>query len=590
MNVQVSTVVMMLVLGSLALIGIGVSILVADNKRNALVPQYKEGLEAFRPNVARMERTELTVKIGNNRYPMTRFHGAEKIYGYTGDLDSDMADTHGWTLNVEPGGTFTVEQVIDKLPAKTATFTAPTSHVNTSDGRALFCDDDDFDVNSGNCPAAFLDTMCKEITGNSSVGVVLNPANTPRPCPRYNGPNCGTCNYSIYLNTRVEYVQWNEKEDRWDLVANLKWERWAKGKQYPWNTSDQVYSYSFFNPMNFTLKPLGDPYSVAQNVTAGAMNFGQTLDGQRQDGLVMIATGSITFLLCVGAMLGMRYMAVKSMKKKEDEAAKDVGMTLTAADASVAAASGGGNAAPPNAGVLQVPQQKVPDLPIQQQQQPQPQGSAWDGNNSNNANWNGTGGDPQQGGWRGGHGGGRGRGNPIQQQGWGGNGDQGGWGQQGGGSNNNDQDFQASQGGPAAQYNRNTRAMPSGAGGGGGGRGRGGGGFGRKNSFGGGSQGSQENGSQGSKGSGRHNGGSGSGGGGGARRGGSGGGSGGSGRRSNDETGSQNSGSSAVAQALRRGPNGGNGGASSGRGGGRRGGNGGRPRVTQQQVYDDPDL
>jgi hypothetical protein len=624
MNVQVSTVAMMLVLGSLALIGIGISILVADNERTPLVAAYTAGVQQFQPNVARVERTEMFSITSKNTTILPRFRGKEYIVGYTGDLPEDTAATYGWTALLPIADVFEIRQVIDgEAPTAGGLITTSRLPVTVPLARDIACTADNFDGNTGTCPDDWLQAQCHAITGRPDIGTfVKDPALKDVVCPRDN-VICGSCQFNAYLNKRVEYVTWISSENRWQFVANI-WPEFPSGVRFPFNTSDNDFSYDLRNPMNFTVKPVGDPYSVMQNLTNGGMDFGQTADDQRQSGLIMVATGSITFVLCVGAIIGVRYMSVASQKKKEKEAEE-------AAAAAKGAAAGGGDAAAASTGALAVPvlegQQGKQDPNGNYQQgngnNNNNNNGNGNGNNQNNGNWgnhgnnqnggwnnnNGNGGN-QQGGWNnnnnsGNNNGGGGNGN-NQQGDWNGNGNN----QQGGWSNNNntnsnnnsgpsnpmnrfgnqqggggDDDFKATSG-PGGHHNRSTRGGGGGGNnaqgrGGSGGRG-GGGGYGRRNS----NSGSQGNGNSSRTGSshrdvraygpnGSNNSGSGR-----------------HGRNSSqDDNHSQNShGSAAIATALRRGP------PPGGRGGGGPGGGGpppGRPRSNsrgRQRYDDDPDL
>eukprot|EP00672_Neobodo_designis_P027166 CAMPEP_0174835458 /NCGR_PEP_ID=MMETSP1114-20130205/5418_1 /TAXON_ID=312471 /ORGANISM="Neobodo designis, Strain CCAP 1951/1" /LENGTH=621 /DNA_ID=CAMNT_0016069407 /DNA_START=188 /DNA_END=2050 /DNA_ORIENTATION=+ len=427
MNVQVSTVVMMLVLGSLALIGVGVSILIDDNIRIGLVKDYKEKYEAFAVQKGRFRRTRFEADIGaGNRVPLERFEGQENIGGFTGDLPSPKADTFGWSALLPATESWTIYQFVDDAPpAAGASFVVPRLSVAVPSSNQLVCTPDNFDRQTGTCPDDFLQRMCHEISGDDSVGTVNKDPAITGECPRDN-VICGTCDFNYYLNTRVEYVVWSgASENRWRMAANLGWPEYPQGRRYPFNLSDQEFTFEFKNPMNFTLKPIGDPYSVAQNLTEGAMDFGETLDDQRRTGLIMIATGSITFLICTGAMAAMRYMTVKANQQRE-AAAKEAAQGLNAngnanandpnAAAGAAAAGGGAAVAQANNPNPQLQQQAANNdgsggwngnQQNQQQQQGQQQGQQ--GQGGNNSGW----GNANNGGQNN-NGGGGGWGNPAQ--------------------------------------------------------------------------------------------------------------------------------------------------------------------------------
>jgi len=600
MNVQVSTVVMMLVLGSLALIGVGVSILIDDNIRIGLVKDYKEKYEAFAVQKGRFRRTRFEADIGaGNRVPLERFEGQENIGGFTGDLPSPKADTFGWSALLPATESWTIYQFVDDAPpAAGASFVVPRLSVAVPSSNQLVCTPDNFDRQTGTCPDDFLQRMCHEISGDDSVGTVNKDPAITGECPRDN-VICGTCDFNYYLNTRVEYVVWSgASENRWRMAANLGWPEYPQGRRYPFNLSDQEFTFEFKNPMNFTLKPIGDPYSVAQNLTEGAMDFGETLDDQRRTGLIMIATGSITFLICTGAMAAMRYMTVKANQQRE-AAAKEAAQGLNAngnanandpnAAAGAAAAGGGAAVAQANNPNPQLQQQAANNdgsggwngnQQNQQQQQGQQQGQQ--GQGGNNSGW----GNANNGGQNN-NGGGGGWGNPAQGGGQqnpmnqfnnnngnnNGNGNGDGWG------NQDDADFRAV--GPGAHGNRYNRN----------GRGGGGGGRGRRQHGGYGSRGGP-NGRRNSNNSGSGNGGGSSNGGGGGSRNYSSGGSRsrGGGFQSHDDSRSQRSGGSGsaqIAQALRRGPSNSRA-AASPSGGGRHRSNS-RSRG-YQRIEDDPDL
>jgi hypothetical protein len=591
--------------------GFGIFILASDRvmDRDRLVAKYKAGLDDTNLERGRFLRTELAVDVGaGNRVTLQRYEGSEAINGFTGDLPAPTAATFGWTALVDATETWVVHQTIDgAVPSAGGSFVIPRLSVAVPASTQLVCTPENFDGNTGTCPDAFLQAMCHDISGDPTAGQVNKDPAVKGECPRDN-VICGTCDFTYYLNTRVEYLVWSgAPESRWRMPANLGWARYPQGLRYPFNLSDQEFTFEFKNPMNLTLKPIGDPYSLVQNLTGRDMDFGETEDEQRKTGLLMIAVGSLTFLICTGAMAGMRYMTAKANKEKE-AAAKEAAKALNDKNAAGGGAPADSYDAHNNNGGVGGDGAAAANNNSNHQSGGQGNnntnngGGGNGGGNNGGGGWNGGG---DQGGWGNGRGGaddggarnpmnqfngdgGNGRGGGGNDGRGGGGGGDGGWGnpQRGGRGNNNngggnDDDFKALGPGAAGnRYNNNRNARGGQDRRGASGYGRGGGNNQRRNSSGnnsgsGGGGGGSSNGNNQSSGNGSRN----------AR---------GGGFQSNEDSRSQRSGGSGsaqIAQALRRGPPAGrsSGGHASGGGGGGRRRSNSRNRQ-YNRIEDDPDL
>jgi hypothetical protein len=321
MNVQVSTMLLMVLLISVVLIALGFGKIIASNDRPARVAEWNAAYAAYVAAVVpAMQKT--AVQLGSTGAAFT----LEKMpYGFKGATDG-LATTkpvaHRWLLAVAPADVYSVVIAVAES-GFAANLSLGTSAVSTTVRTPIACTEG---YNAGgDCPWAWLAAECKRrsyVNATFARDAALAAAGS---CA-VGTAACGKCVFDVYVAQRQEFVVFDAAATAWRGAAG--WKARPQGFLYPFGVGQQALGGSMGATQQLTLMPLGDPYVAAQNLTKGSMDFGGTVAAQKREGTVMIAAG-LCVLLCsavivfVARRMVLRAAALRKQAAKEDDEDSD---------------------------------------------------------------------------------------------------------------------------------------------------------------------------------------------------------------------------------------------------------------------------
>ena len=317
MNVQVSTVIMMLLLGSVALIGIGISILMRDNPREADLREYNAFYKEFEASALLRRMRQTRIRVFQHNVDLRREEYVYKFEGSDDGVTEKSPINIQWTGLVPAADTYRLQVSVDNV-AQPNPWRLTTYSVVNPIAVPMVCSERLVDRDSNSCPDRWLEERCDAIA-KTPLATFVKHAGAPTTCVPTGGVVCGDCRWQLFLEARAEYMVWDGPAGPgWGGISEWT-ENFTQGFEYPFTVRDQELDFTSPGEVNLTIRALATPWVKAQNMTDGTMNWGQTVAEQREEGLVMVATGVAALTLCSSALFGLRFMANKIKKKQQEQ-------------------------------------------------------------------------------------------------------------------------------------------------------------------------------------------------------------------------------------------------------------------------------
>ena len=305
MNVQVTTVVMLLFLAGIALVGVGIGTLMKDNKRNNDIAAYNAALAAYASSRSE-ERIKSTLIDIVSLTPSVRFPLQEIPYGFSGEqegIPSTGNILRQWSTMASSAATYTVSISVNGVK-QAADIILPNEPPENPFNVPFNCTSPDVENEKG-CSGKYLTDKCREYAKTEKAVYVSTDPKTDQ-CP-LNTLNCGLCQFSIYLVARNNFLVY--ESGTWRL------DKYTVGFTWPFQFFSHIYNTTRPPKINVTLRSYDEPFNVANNATGNTMDFGQTSDSQRNEGLAVLATGAAMSGICAAGVIFSKVVLAKVKKR-----------------------------------------------------------------------------------------------------------------------------------------------------------------------------------------------------------------------------------------------------------------------------------
>ena len=318
MNVQLISVIMIILLGSFGIIGHGIMMLIEDNERDKLVAQLNRRIKDYNDNTVPMLNSTIVDIQGYGPMTLT----AETI---------EFADTNAGVIPPEP-----VSYVwVIKTPRR-HTYKGTAKRTSPADAPVTILDYPYIELVSHKK----YETPCLKELAASTCGV--------SPCcsvddlrsfcrvysktdffnyTAYDGADqclissvCGACEWAGYIGTRCEMLQWHQGV--WRAVPQDN--NHSTGCAWPFTSDDHTLEKERPPDLTLKIRTQDDPWLFVNNETFGTMRLGPTSGENQRDAFLFIGSGTGVLLIGAGGIIAhsLNKSRIEELEKERNRTKK----------------------------------------------------------------------------------------------------------------------------------------------------------------------------------------------------------------------------------------------------------------------------